>query len=406
MKTALPTLAAALLLCNCANVPTEGGAHPVMLGGKVLPTPAERMALRDFPSIYQAWNPLDMPAQYPQDTIAQRIAAAAKHDLLWEEPVSQIGFKTPLVLGLEWDGAHSGESNQFKPASLAQAIRNRIELLRLNPAMVTLMEIRWRDAPGSYLPEGSAWWRRNPDGSRVLGWDGGPEPYYMLDYENPGFIKHVGEQARIAVQSGVYDGVMLDWSGYLPIVQEVRRSVGDDAIIIVNIHDDIEDGEKYAHLINGAFMECDPEPGKLCGWEKMSRALRYYETAFRSPRVNALEGWGGRKDFKRMRAVTTMGLTQSDAFVLYADPNPLKTPDHLHDWYAFWDTKLGRPAGKGAATSDGSWHRTFSNGVAVYNPFGNGVVTVSFAEARTQASTGKRGKAFDIPPADGDIFLR
>ena len=346
-----------------------------------------------------------MPAQYPQDTVAQRIAAAAKHDLLWEEPVSQIGFNTPLVLGLEWEGAHAGQSNRFDPASLAQATKNRIELLRLNPAMITLMEIRWRDAPGSYLPEDSTWWKRNPDGTRVAGWDGGPEPYYMLAYDNPAFIKHVGDQARIAVQSGVYDGVMLDWSGYLPIVEEVRRSVGDNAIVIVNIHDDIEDGEKYAHLINGAFMECDPEPGKLCGWEKMGRALRYYESAFRTPRVNALEGWGDRRDLKRMRAVTTMGLTQSDAFVLYADPNPLKTPDHLHDWYAFWDTKLGRPMGRGAATSDGSWRRTFSNGVAVYNPFGNDVVTVLFAEDRTQASTGKRGKTFDIPPADGDIFL-
>jgi hypothetical protein len=86
--------------------------------------------------------------------------------------------------------------------------------------------------------------------------------------------------------------------------------------IIVNNHDEIHDGEKCAYLINGTFMECDPEPGKLCGRERMGRALRSCASAFRSPRVNALEGWGDRRDFKRMRPVTALGLTQPDAYVL------------------------------------------------------------------------------------------
>jgi uncharacterized protein YceK len=398
-KLAVPLLIAAAL-GGCAQ-----NRAPASTGAQKHPTPAQRMAQRDFPSAYQAWNPLDMPGRFPQDTIEQRIAAAAKHDLLWEEPVSQIGFKTPLVLGLEWAGKHAGESTSWDPASLAQAKKNRAALLKINPAMITLMEIRWRDAPGSYLPENSPWWLRNPDGSRVLGWDNGPEPYYMLNYDHPGFIAHVGEQARIAVESGVYDGVMLDWSGHLPMVESVRKAIGEDAIIIVNIHDDIHDGEKYAHLINGAFMECDPEPGKLCGWEKMGRALRYYESAFRSPRVNALEGWGDRKDLKRMRAVTTLGLTQSDAYVLYGDPNPLKTPDHLHDWYDFWDARLGKPLAVGSEQADKTWRREFSGGTVVYNPYGNARINVTFAARRTRASDGSTGTTFAVDPADGDIFL-
>lgn len=402
MKHVYPLLAATMLVAGCVHA---DGAAANGATSK-LPTPAERMQKRDFPSVYQAWNPLDMPERYPQDTIEQRIAAAAKHDLLWEEPVSQLGFKTPLVLGLEWAGKHAGESTSWDPTSLAQAKKNRAALLKINPAMITLMEIRWRDAPGSYLPEDSPWWKRNADGSRVLGWDNGPEPYYMLNYEHPGFIAHVGEQARIAVESGVYDGVMLDWSGYLPIVESVRKAVGRDPIIIVNIHDDIHDGEKYAHLINGAFMECDPEPGKLCGWDKMGRALRYYESAFLEPRVNALEGWGDRKDLKRMRAVTTMGLTQSDAYVLYGDPNPLATPDHLHDWYEFWDAKLGKPIAKGFQWADGSWRRDYSGGTAIYNPYGNQSVKVEFDSKRTRASDGSRARSFTLDAADGDIFLR
>ena len=43
-----------------------------------------------------------------------------------------------------------------------------------------------------------------------------------------------------------------------------------------------------------------------------------------------------------MRVATTLALTHSDGYVLYADPNPLKTPDHLHDWYPFWDAQAGQ----------------------------------------------------------------
>lgn len=47
------------------------------------------------------------------------------------------------------------------------------------------------------------------------------------------------------MESGVYDGVMLDWSGYLFIVKKVCEVIGDEGLIIVNIYDDIEDGKKY-----------------------------------------------------------------------------------------------------------------------------------------------------------------
>ena len=57
----------------------------------------------------------------------------------------------------------------------------------MNSDMVFLMEIRWKDAPGSYLPEGSDWWMRGDDGQRKVGWTGGPEPYYYLNYKNPQF---------------------------------------------------------------------------------------------------------------------------------------------------------------------------------------------------------------------------
>ena len=75
-----------------------------------------------------------------------------------------------------------------------------------------------------------------------------------------------------------------------------------------------------------------------------------------------------------MRATTTLALTHSDGYCLFSDPNPLSSPDHLHNWYAFWNRSLGKPVAKGTANSDGTMRREFENGTVVYNPMGNKVV--------------------------------
>ena len=409
MNRRLTLLLCAVLLTGCANVDQDAPEAVSDADAPAASTSSitERVEDRTFPSVFQAWNPLDMPDAYPLRTSDERIRTAAKHDLLWEEPVSQLGFGTDLVLGVVWEGENQGVATRFTEGSREQALRNRARLLELNPDMVMLMEIRWRDAPGSYLPEDSDWWLRNEDGTRKAGWTGGPEPYYLLNYENPDFQDHVAVQARVAVESGIYDGVMLDWSGHLPIVQKVRQALGDDGLVTVNIHDDLEDGARYAPYINGSFMECDPDRMEkaLCSWDGMARALETFEATFREPQVNALEAWGDRGNLASMRAVTTLGLTHSDAYVLFADPNPLPTPDHLHDWYDFWDADLGRPAGVKTVRDDGAVERAYDNGLVVYNPQGNGPVTVAFSESRRRASDGTTGTTFELADTDGDFFL-
>jgi len=372
---------------------------------------AERVTGKNFPAIFQAWNPLDMTNAFPLDSLEQRLQAAARHDLLWEEPVSQLGFNTPLVLGAVWDSAHGGVATDFTPASKKQALANRQRLLELNPNMVLLLEVRWRDAPGSFLPEDSPFWKRNADGSRKRGWDGGPEPYYLMNPDNADFAANIARQCKIAIDSGIYDGVMFDWDGHLPIVKKVREVIGTNALIICNIHDRIKEAQTYGHLINGAFMELSQEgPGapqrKLGTWESSRKALVAFEKIFAKPTVNCLESWGDRKDLRRMRAVTTLGLTHSDGYVLFADPNPLPTPDHLHDWYAFWDAPLGRPAGQCVDRADGAYQREFAGGTVIYNPINNQPVTVKFTEDRKRVSDGGRGREFTVPDYDGDIFLK
>jgi hypothetical protein len=146
---------------------------------------------------------------------------------------------------------------------------------------------------------------------------------------------------------------------------------------------------------------------QLGTWESSRKALLYFEENFLKPTVNCLESWGDRKDLRRMRAVTTLGLTHSDGYVLYADPNPLKTPDHLHDWYPFLDAPLGKPVAKVVTRPDGAYQREFTGGTVIYNPINNPAsVKVTFAGEHKRASDGTVGREFTVESYDGEIFLK
>ena len=382
----------------------------------------ERIDSREYPSVFQAWYGIDMPTQYPDTTLELRLLNAAKHDLIWEEPLSQLGEGVDLVLGLTWDHKHHGLATDFTKESLHQALKNRKRMLELNPNMVFLFEVRWRDAPKSFLPEDSEWWSRDDEGKIRVGWTGGWEPFYLCDFNNVEYQDNIARQCKLAIESGVYDGVMFDWSGNVDIIKKTRLAIGDSALIIVNIHDDIEDGIEYQPYINGSFMELNPidtvsmpveelilnsrEDVNGRAWDNIRDALVWFEANLQEPQINCCEVWGNRKDLARMRAVTTLSLTHSDGYTLYADPNPLKTPDHYHDWYPFWDVKLGKPKGKGVTQENGTTLREFDGGIVVYNHYGNPKATVTFNEERKRVSNGQIGNSFSINGRDGDIFVK
>lgn len=143
-------------------------------------------------------------------------------------------------------------------------------------------------------------------------------------------------------------------------------------------------------------------------WQQIAETLEWAECNLKEPRINCVETWfhKSRKDLHLMRATTALSLTLSDGYCLFSDPNPLSTPDHLHDWYEFWDRSLGRPKAKGVRKEDWSIQREFDQGFAVYNPFGNKPVAVSFKTPHTAASSRKTAMTFTVPPGDGDLFLK
>jgi hypothetical protein len=350
-----------------------------------------RIGTRGFPSVFEAWSPADnLKGEDP-------VVTFARHDL---------AIVSPEELGLRWNDAYRGLATGFRPATMARARAIRARLLRLNPHMVLIAEIRYRDAPGNYLPGGSDWWRRR-DGARAPGWAEGH--YFLLDFGNPGFQAQVARQARAAMATGVFDGVFFDWwqddDDRLALVRGVRAAVGDAALILVNAND--LPRPRSAPYINGYYMECW-RSRTAKDWRRMGRTLQWAEGHLRPPRVDCVETWyrHSRRDLDLMRATTTLTLTMSDGYCLFGDPDSLPTPDHLHDWYDFWGKRLGRPVAPGFKRADGAWEREFEKGSAVYDPMGNRAVVVRFEGPRRRLSTGETAARFVVPACDGDLFLR
>ena len=293
---------------------------------------AKRIGDRDFPSVFQAWNPADDPKGVSDAEML------ARHDLI---------FHSPDFFGLRWDREPTGLTSTFAPDSLTSGRKRRAELLKNNPNAVLIAEIRYRDAHISYLPEDHAWWKRDARGKRLPGWEEGG--YWLLDFASPAFRAQVAMQCRAAIQSGVLDGVMLDWwdddPERLTLVKEIRAAIGPTVLILANAND--RQTPRTASFINGFFLECyrskTPED-----WRRIAETLLWAEKNLRAPRVNCLESWyhQSRDDLALMRTVTTLSLCLSGGYCLFSDPNDLSTPDHLHRWYPFWNKSLGKPTGK------------------------------------------------------------
>ena len=340
--------------------------------------------------MFQAWSPAqNVPDESPLHTVA-------RHDLVWNGPE---------FFGLRWNNRYIGLADGFTAESIQAARLFRQKLQKLNPHLVLIAEIRYRDAHRSYLPDGHAWWLRDNQGRIVPGWDEGG--YLCLDFHNPQFRTQVAAQAKAVVESGAVDGVMLDWwsddASRLELIREVRQAVGERAIIIVNAND--RQTPQTAPFINGYFMECYRSQTAE-DWKTIADTLAWAETHLREPRVNCLETWfhKSRDDLDLMRATTTLALTHSDGYCLFSDPNPLPTPDHLHNWYPFWDRSLGKPLAERQSRPDGTVSREFDHGTAVYNPLGNRPVTVRFSEPRKSLATGKVDEEHALGCPDGDYL--
>jgi len=353
---------------------------------------SERIGARDFPSVFQAWSPADNLRG------ENEMVTVARHDFVWH------GISW---YGLIWDKSPTGLGEEFRPESIAQGLKKRKELLELNPNLILVAEIRYRDASKRFLPANYKWWRRDKDGTLTKGWSEGG--FLQLDFDSPEYRAHVAKRVGAVVETGVVDGVLLDWwrddDSRLELVKMVRQAIGDERIIIANAND--RTTPRTAPYINGYFMECYRSKTPQ-DWQRIADTLKWAETNLRSPRANCLETWyhNSRDDLNLMRATTTLSLTCSNGYCLFSDPNPLPIGDHRHNWYPFWDINLGKPTAPGVTMPDGTIRRDFKNGTAVYNPMGNKTVTITFDQPKTSAATRRTSRTHTLRSPDGDIYLR
>jgi hypothetical protein len=355
-------------------------------------TIAQRLADREFPSIFQAWDPIDnLPSE-------GEYALIARHDLYWH---------VPLQNGLIWDRyPNFGLSRKLTPDSIEAGMERRSALLALNPNLILLAAIFYRDAPDDFLPADHAWWLRDEKGNRIIGWQSPSGDYtaYLLDFNNRKFRKQVAMRSRALIRSGVVDGVFLDWweddPGRVKLVKAIRKAIGKDALIVGNVN--MREIPKTAPYVNGVFMECY-EAETREQWLVIESTLVWSQQNLRKPRITCLDTWyqGVGNEKSVMRAITTLSLTRSDGYSLFSNYKQL----HQHDWYPFLEKSLGKAIGEGRELEGGAWIRDFENGTAVYNRPGNKAVTINFKKKHKSMATGRTSRRHTVKPFDGDIFI-
>ena len=384
----------------------------------------------------------------------------AHHDMFWAPE-----------FGLRFQKTDKGIS---LVGNMVEARRQHDELLQQNPNMLLIMGITLRGADpysdfvkelfsGDDFP-----WIRSEDGAMVFGTP--PERYtdMLIDFTHPVAKNIIVSQAVAVAENGLWDGIFIDfWNeegvileGYrtyeseqkarVDILQGIRDAVGDDFLIIVNNTGKLIRAVPY---INGLFMETFPEDWTNYTGEgliKLEDILLWAEESLQEPQINLLETRGtgqelplNPKSLQQMRVMTSLSLTHSNGYVLYAmgvgwgEPHPhddffwnyhrkhsnwnywnahtnshdtfAHEHHHAHYWYDFWDADLGQPVGERGQlyqNREGLFIREFTNGWAVYNRSGQAQLIELPEKVRGVASGIENKLWHTVPDLDGEIYLK
>ena len=323
----------------------------------LLPDPPirDRIGNRSLPSILQGWrNGTNLSPLSPEDFISL-------HDLYW----LHIPFGLHFLQTPPWDAL---------AGVMEDAVARREEFLAKNPNMIFLVQIRINSASYSEYPEDWFGWVRDENGNPVRS-DPDFEDLNLIDVRLPEVQDIIVQQAVAVSTCGLYDGIMFDWwpaapfnlTSYnadasvrarerveenipLSIVQQIRRAVPDDFLILCNRNE--QKLPLSAPYINGSSMETHPtdreKPYTRDEIIEIETNLIWLEQNLREPQINCLQGQGIRSEppdspnnRRWMRLFTTMSLTLSDGYVVYTTGRWWQE----HIWYPFWDADLGQPIG-------------------------------------------------------------
>ena len=360
----------------------------------------DRLNNRNYPSVYTFWGDIvNRPDLISDVGYVEKIAM---HDLACCDDFGLRFLDIPNGVRLA--------------GQIDYATDRRDARLDLNPNMVSIIEIRMRDAFSGHFPPQSPYWVKDAQGNNVNIADN----LYLLDFTHPDVQDIIVERSVAVSRCGLFDGIFIDhWrdtgpslDGYRTneaeqrardnIIKRIRAETSPDFIIMGNTNDRIP--PRTGHLLNGTYMENGGSSPR--GLE----ALQWLESNLMPPQLNCLQGNSivshspdSRDNLQRMRAVTTLSLTNSNGYVVFVIGGG---DDHY--WYDFWDADLGQPVGeKGQLYQDidGLYIREFTNGWAVYNHSG-AAQPITLAEKAQGVASGWVGTQHALPNLDGEMYLR
>jgi hypothetical protein len=414
-----------------------------------------------FPRTCQAWEGIQ---NRPDLTELERLAS---HDLV---------ISTPHVLNLDWvrtdDQPYPGLSTTLEATWNGKPSVKKDALHQLNPNFTFIASVFYREGPfvgdeatitdlwkfGDYPPD-SPFWIRDESNEPVPAFgmdnnlDGVIQPeeiqLALVDFRNPDLIELIAQKAFALEQSGVVDGIFLDWwnehhrtagsflhwdefymtleeevEARLAILRRIRELVSDDFLIVGNTNQ--WTAPLSAPYLNGMFMEA-VKADTFSGYtteelQTIEDSLYWGSENLREPRTSCLEGWrvvynyvetdhdaqiaerNSEENQRWMRLITTLSLTHSDGNVVFgADP----IEAHAHNWYEFWDADLGQPLGPKRTTHqdiNGLFIREFTNGYVVYNRSGS-AQEIAFEHQYQAVSQGHTRDTHLVADMDGEIFV-
>ncbi len=381
---------------------------------------ADRVLTRNYPSIVSFWGGIDGSEVFNREDISN-IEKLALHDSENGRIFTNYSFV--------------GKGEQTRAIGyVEQNLSIRDELLSLNPNMIFIAVIAYRQTNMRNYPKDWDGWLRDTNGNRVF--VPGLNDTCFVDFTKPVAMDWVVGQAIAISHCGIYDGILFDFwddnentdiffrpdipsptpieqlTARIEILRRIREYVGNDFLITGNVN-----RRKIPHTapyMNGGAMEAgndDLYDGYTHeGLMEIESTLSWLEENTQHPQVNSFEARGVHyespdSEFNRkmMRVTTTLHLTHSDGYFVYTtgiasnphdhsivrilDPenaqkhyeekhqfNEPHTHDAAHYWYKFWDADLGQPVSeKGTSYEriDGLFIREFTNGWVIYNRSGN-----------------------------------
>ena len=402
----------AVLLLSTSFLQVANTQHPRF------DTIRDRIESRNYPSVFGAWGHLYDPPVVDRDDLS-RHQQMALYDVHWGS------------WGVYYLPSDNGAIAVGDNIDIINGLNRQRWTLHNNPNAVFLAALLVQEVYPTYLSADSPYWVRDANGKPIsAAWRG----HWLCDFTHPDMQQMIIDQAVMAAESGLYDGIFFDWwhenfavlHGYRTLDEEVsarvnilrgiRDKVHPDFLIVVNANDRMI--PQSAPYVNGVFMETFPDMGigySLPLLTHLERALLWHVENLRTPRIICLEGNTQALPLLQlqspeiqqwMRLFTTMSLTHTDGSVLFTF-----APGHEHVWYDFWDADLGQPVGpKTHYLVDGSRYaglylREFTNGWALYNRSGVSA-NIELPDVTVAISTGKYDYIHTVPSMDGEIFLK